>query len=129
MTTADGERWTAAQRRSALLAPVAAAGPVDAAAPVVRWDSQDTPGDRTGWLLAAGATLVALLALARTVVDEPSDRDCAAARVGLLAVPARAGTVLAAAQTSHAADAERHEPRRITATTAARPRCGSTGTG
>ncbi|MFE6746258.1 hypothetical protein ACFVGM_10425 [Kitasatospora purpeofusca] len=118
MTTADGEGWTATQRRCALLVPVAAAGLVAAAAPVVWWESQDMPGDRTGWLLAAGAALVALLALARTVVDELSDRDYAAAWVGLLAVPALAlGTVFAAAQTSHAVDAARHEPRRITATT------------
>ncbi|WP_327063869.1 hypothetical protein OG196_03285 [Kitasatospora purpeofusca] len=118
MTAADRERWTAAQRRRALLVPVAAAGLVASAAPVVWWESQDTPGDRTGWLLAAGAALVALLATARTVVNELSDRDYAAAWVGLLTVPAFAlGTVFAAAQTAHAVDAARHEPRRVAATT------------
>ncbi|CAN3978003.1 hypothetical protein KPATCC21470_0626 [Kitasatospora purpeofusca] len=118
LTAADRERWTAAQRRRARLVPVAAAGLVASAAPVVWWESQDVPGDRTGWLLAAGAALVALLATARTVVDELSDRDYAAAWVGLLTVPAFAlGTVFAAAQTAHAVDAARHEPRRVTATT------------
>ncbi len=118
LTAADRERWTAAQRRCALLVPVAAAGLVAAAAPVVWWESQDTPGTRTGWLLAAGAALVALLAVARTVVNELSDRDYAAAWVGLVAVPALAlATVFAAAQTSHAVDSAWHEPRRVAATT------------
>ncbi|MFJ4095683.1 hypothetical protein ACIPYS_29180 [Kitasatospora sp. NPDC089913] len=101
-----------------MLVPVVAAGLVAAAAPVVWWESQDTPGGRTGWLLAAGAALVALLATARTVINDLPDRDFAAAWVGLLAVPAFAlGTVFAAAQTAHAVDAARHEPRRVAATT------------
>ncbi|MFJ8436671.1 hypothetical protein ACIQ9P_35795 [Kitasatospora sp. NPDC094019] len=117
MTAEDRERWAAAQRRCAVLTPVAVAALVAAAGPVVWWESQDTPGDRTVWLVAAGAALVALLAVARPVINDLSDRDWAAAWVGLLAVPVFAlGTVFAAAQTAHAVDAARNESRRVSAT-------------